>query len=41
MKEFFITLFTNIVFFSWYTRNLSKELDKFEKRLDRKINDHD
>lgn len=33
-----VIILTNTIFFSWYTKQLTKELKVFENRIDKKIN---
>ncbi|MGG5335396.1 hypothetical protein IGI91_001465 [Enterococcus sp. AZ154] len=34
---FIITCLTNIIFYRWYTSEIAKELEKIEKRVDKKL----
>lgn len=32
-----ITCLTNIIFYRWYTKEITKQLDKMETRVDKKL----
>lgn len=34
---FIVTVITNVIFYRWYTNELTKELKKLEDRVDKKL----